>query len=33
MLRATKFRIYPTAEQELHFRRSFGCCLLRITVF
>lgn len=26
MLRATKFRLYPTAEQELHFRRSFGCC-------
>ena len=26
MLRATKYRIYPTAEQELHFRRSFGCC-------
>ncbi|WP_228016126.1 helix-turn-helix domain-containing protein [Synechocystis salina] len=25
MLRATKYRIYPTAEQELHFRRSFGC--------
>ncbi|MFM8296729.1 MAG: RNA-guided endonuclease InsQ/TnpB family protein [Microcystaceae cyanobacterium] len=26
MLRATKYRIYPTAEQELHFRRSMGCC-------
>ncbi|MEB3228893.1 MAG: RNA-guided endonuclease TnpB family protein [Synechocystis sp.] len=26
MRRATKFRLYPTAEQELHFRRSFGCC-------
>ncbi|WP_212722099.1 helix-turn-helix domain-containing protein [Synechocystis sp. PCC 7338] len=26
MLRATRFRIYPTAKQELHFRRSFGCC-------
>lgn len=26
MLRATKYRIYPTAEQQLHFRRSFGCC-------
>ncbi|MBE9202455.1 transposase [Synechocystis salina LEGE 06099] len=26
MLRATRFRLYPTTEQELHFRRSFGCC-------
>ena len=26
MLKATKYRIYPTAEQELHFRRSMGCC-------
>jgi len=26
MLRAIKFRLYPTPEQELHFVRSFGCC-------
>jgi putative transposase len=26
MLRATRYRIYPTKSQSLHFRRSFGCC-------
>ena len=26
MLRATRYRIYPTDAQSLHFRRSFGCC-------
>jgi putative transposase len=26
MLRAIKYRIYPTVEQELHFQRSMGCC-------
>ncbi|MEC4896260.1 MAG: RNA-guided endonuclease TnpB family protein [Oscillatoria sp. PMC 1051.18] len=26
MLRATKFRIYPTAEQRHHLAQSFGCC-------
>jgi hypothetical protein len=26
MLRATKYRIYPTDEQRVHFVQSFGCC-------
>lgn len=26
MVKATKYRLYPTPEQALHFRRSFGCC-------
>ncbi|MBZ8182077.1 RNA-guided endonuclease InsQ/TnpB family protein [Oscillatoria salina] len=26
MLKATKFRIYPTAEQRYHLAQSFGCC-------
>lgn len=26
MLRATKVRIYPTAEQQKHLAQSFGCC-------
>ncbi|MBO0348664.1 helix-turn-helix domain-containing protein [Phormidium pseudopriestleyi FRX01] len=26
MLRATKYRIYPTTEQKLHLAQSFGCC-------
>ena len=28
MLKATKFRIYPTAEQREHLAQSFGCCRL-----
>jgi putative transposase len=26
MLRATKYRIYPTSEQRQHLAQSFGCC-------
>jgi hypothetical protein len=26
MLRATKYRIYPTFEQRRHLAQSFGCC-------
>ncbi|WP_369749539.1 RNA-guided endonuclease InsQ/TnpB family protein [Lyngbya sp. PCC 8106] len=26
MLKATRFRIYPTTEQEQHLLQSFGCC-------
>ena len=26
MLKATKFRIYPTKEQQQHLAQSFGCC-------
>lgn len=26
MLKATKYRIYPTKEQQEHFAKSFGCC-------
>ncbi len=28
MLRAIKFRIYPTKEQQQHLVQSFGCCRL-----
>jgi transposase len=26
MLRATKYRIYPTSKQKQHLAQSFGCC-------